>query len=74
MSNASLCLKTSAAFAREADRAETAEARRAYRELQRLWAEMAALADRFDREHDGDAKARIYAMMAEVEAARQKVA
>ena len=52
----------------------TPEERRAYTELERLWSEMAALADRFDREQDDAAKAEIYAMMGEVEAVRREVA
>ncbi len=47
------------------------EERRAFRELERLWSEMAAVAERFDREHDDAAKVEIYAMMEEVEAVRR---
>jgi hypothetical protein len=74
MSNASSCRKTASHFATQAAQAATAEELRAFRELERLWSEMAVLAERFDRAHDGDAKAQIYAMIGEVEAVRQKVA
>lgn len=74
MSNASCCHRMAAHFATQAALAATADERRAYRELQRLWSKMAVLAERFDREHDGDAKAQIYAIMGEVQAMRQKVA
>jgi hypothetical protein len=74
MSNASNCRRAAAHFARLAARSGNAEERRAYRELERLWSEMAALAERFDREQDGAAKAEIYAMMGEVEAVRHRVA
>jgi hypothetical protein len=74
MSNASSCRKTAIHFATQAAQAATAEEQRVFRELERLWSRMAVLAERFDREHDGDVKAQIYAMIAEVEAVRQKVA
>jgi hypothetical protein len=74
MSNASSCRKTAVHFATQATLAATAEERRAYRELERLWSKMAVLAERFDRQYDGDAKAQIYAMIGEVEAVRQKFA
>ena len=74
MSNASSCRQAAAHFARLAERAENADERRAYGELERLWSAMAAHAARFDREHDDAAKAQIYAMMEEVEAVARKVA
>jgi hypothetical protein len=74
MSNASNCRRAAAHFARLAAQSDSAEERRAYAELERLWSDMAAVAERFDREHDGAAKAQIYAMMEEVEAVRHKVA
>jgi hypothetical protein len=61
-------------FAAQAVQAEESGERNAYLELERLWAEMAALAVRFDREFDGAVKAQIYAIMQEVEVVRQKVA
>ncbi|MGH6926343.1 MAG: hypothetical protein ACRED5_21660 [Propylenella sp.] len=74
MSNASSCRRAAAHFARLAAHSESAEERRAYGELQQLWSEMAALAVRFDCEHDDRAKAAIYAMMGEVEEVRHRVA
>lgn len=74
MSNASSCRRAAAHFARTAKLSDSAAERRAYLELERLWSDMAALAERFDREHDNAAKAQIYAMMEEVEAVRHKVA
>lgn len=74
MSNASNCRRAAANFARLAALSAVREQRRAYAELEELWSEMAELAERFDREHDGDSKAQIYAMMEEVEAVRHKVA
>ena len=73
-SNALRCRRTAAGYARQAALAQCGEERRAYGELERLWLEMAALAERFDREQDGEAKAEIYAKMAEVEAVRRAVA
>jgi hypothetical protein len=74
MSNASCCRRAAAHFARLAERSNNTEEGRAYRELERLWSEIAAHAARFDRELDGEAKAQIYAMMGEVEAVRHRVA
>jgi hypothetical protein len=74
VSNASCCLKTAARFAELAKQSGRADERAAYRELERLWSAMARVAERFDREHDSDAKARIYSMIGEVQAARQRVA
>ena len=72
-SDASRCRATAAGYARAAALADDCDARRAYGELERLWSEMAALAERFDRAQDGEAKAQIYAKMAEVEAVRRAV-
>ncbi len=72
-SNASRCRATAAGYARAAALADDCDTRRAYGELERLWSEMAALAERFDRALDGAAKAQIYAKMAEVEAVRRAV-
>jgi transposase len=74
MSNASNCRRAASHFARLAAQSRSAEEQRAYQELKELWSEMAALAERFDREHDGESKARIYAMIEEVGAVRDKVA
>jgi len=43
-------------------------------ELARLWSEMAGLAERFDREHDDYSKARIYAMIGQVDVVQRKSA
>lgn len=74
MSNATSCRRTASHFARQAAMASDAHERRAYSELERLWSEMAALAERFDSAGDAAAKAGIYAMMDEVEAVRRQVA
>jgi len=74
MSNASRCLQMASHFAARAAQAEDSGERGACLELKRLWGEMAAIAERFDRERDGAAKEQIYAMMQEVETLRQKVA
>jgi hypothetical protein len=74
MSNASCCRRAAAHFARLAERTGSADERRACHELERLWSEMAAFAERFDRERDDAAKAQIYAMMGEVEAVARRVA
>ena len=72
MLNASRCQKTAARFARLAELSEDVDERHAYLELERLWADMERLAERFDREHDDGAKARIYAMVSRVESVRRK--
>jgi hypothetical protein len=74
MSNAASCRRVAAHFAERAAFVESREERNACRELQRLWSEMAVLAERFDRECDGNAKAQIYTLIGEVEVVRRKVA
>jgi hypothetical protein len=74
MSNASRCRATAARYAMLAEHARDAEARRTYRELERLWREMARLAESFDASHDGSARERIYAMVDAVQEHRLQVA
>ncbi len=74
MSNASCCRRAAAYFGRQTELADSAEERAAFGELERIWSDMAVLAERFDREHDGAAKAEIYAKMSEVEAVARLVA
>lgn len=74
MSNASRCRGMAARFAELAAFSDNAEERSPCLELERLWLEMAHLAERFDRQHDGETKAEIYAMMEEVEEVRHRVA
>jgi hypothetical protein len=73
MSNAASCRRVAAHFAERATFVKSREERRACRKPQRLWSET-VLAERFDRERDGDAKAQIYAMIGEVGTVRRKVA
>jgi len=68
----SRCQKTAARFARLAQLSENADERHAYLELARLWSEMAGVAEHFDREHDDYSKARIYAMIGQVDVVRRK--
>lgn len=72
MSNASRCQETAVQFAWLAEFSENVEERQAYRELVRLWSAIAGLAERFDRRHDPYAKARIYALMDEVDLVRSQ--
>jgi hypothetical protein len=72
--DASRCRKAATRFARLAELCENADERSAYLELARLWSEMAGLAERFDREHDGYSKARIYAMIGQVDVVQLKSA
>ncbi len=74
MSNTSRCREMAARFAELAALSDDAEESGSCLKLERLWLEMASLAERFDREHDGESKAGIYAMMEEVEQERVKVA
>jgi hypothetical protein len=74
MSNASRCREIATRFGELAALSDNAEERGSCLKLERLWLEMAALAARFDRKHDGESKAEIYAMMEEVEQVRHKVA
>jgi hypothetical protein len=72
MSNASRCRKTATRFGLLAEITDKADERSAYQELRHLWSVMARLAERFDRQHDADAKARIYALMGQVDSVRRK--
>lgn len=72
MSNASRCQETAARFGVLAEVTDNADERSAYQELRRLWTDMARFAERFDRQHDTDAKAHIYALMGEVGSVRRK--
>jgi hypothetical protein len=74
MSNASRSRATAARYAKLAENARDGQARRAYAELERLWQEMAALAEAFDMRRDGAARERIYAMVDAVEEHRRKLA
>jgi hypothetical protein len=74
MSNASRCQTIADRYAKLAAAAKEPDVRRAYENLHRLWLAMAPPAERFDRQSDGEAKARIYAMIDAVEDARRQVA
>ena len=74
MSNASRCLQTAAHYAELAERAADAEPTRVYRRLEKLWRDMAPLAEDFDRRSDPQAKARLYEMIDAVGEYRRKVA
>ncbi len=74
MSNASRCRAMAARYARRAESAADAESRRALLELERLWLETAAWAERFDRRGDAAARDRIYALIDAAGEYRRKVA
>jgi hypothetical protein len=74
MSNASRSRAAAARYAKLAETARDAQTRRSYRELERLWQEMARLAEAFDMRHDGAARERIYAMVDAVEEHRRRIA
>jgi hypothetical protein len=74
MSNASRCRATAATYARLARTTPQAELRRSYQALERLWLQMAPLAEDFDRDADDGSKVRIYEMMDAVAAEQRKVA
>ena len=74
MSNASRCRETAASYARLAETAESLAARRAYKALERLWLEIAPLAEHFDRSTDAESKERIYELMEAVAEQQRKVA
>lgn len=74
MSNASRCRAVAARYARLAETAADPAVRRSYETLQKLWLAMASPAESFDRQSDGDAKQRIYALIDAVDTARRQVA
>ncbi len=74
MSNASRCRATAATYARLADATANPALRRSYLTLERLWLDMAPLAEDFDRRHADDAKERIYDMMDAVAEQQRRVA
>jgi hypothetical protein len=74
MSNASRCLAMAAHYARLADRAGNVDSRASCRRLERLFRDMAPLAETYDRQRDESAKERIYALTDEIGALRRKVA
>jgi hypothetical protein len=74
MSNASRCRATAATYARLADAAKTPTLRRSYQTLERLWLDMAPLAEDFDRRHGEETKERIYDMMDAVAEQQRQVA
>jgi hypothetical protein len=74
MSNASRSRAAAARYAKLAENARDGQTRRAYSELERLWQEMARMAEVFDTRRDGEARERIYAMVDAVEEHRRKLA
>lgn len=74
MSNASRCQKLAAHYARLASEAVDMEEKLSYRRLERLWRDIAPLAENFDRLSDPLAKERIYEMVDAVAEHRRKVA
>jgi hypothetical protein len=74
MSNASRCRATAVTYTKLAEATGNAALRRSYRTLERLWLELAVVAEDFDRRHGDDAKERIYAMMDAVAEQQRRVA
>jgi hypothetical protein len=72
MSNASRCRLIAANYAKLAEQAVDAEARRAFRRLEFLWRDMERLAENFDRWSDPRSKEKIYEMIDAVGEYRRK--
>ena len=63
MSNATPCRRRAARYAKHAEKAAHPQTRRTLRELERLWLEIAASAERFDAEGEPGARERIYSLI-----------
>jgi hypothetical protein len=63
MSNATRCRQRAAGYARRAEKAAHPQTRSALRELERLWLEIAASAERFDTKGEAGARERIYSLI-----------
>ena len=74
MTNAARCLATAANYARLADRAAAAEARHAFRRLERVFLDMAPLADSYDRRRDEPSKQRIFELTDKIGELRREFA
>lgn len=74
MSNSSRCRATAATYARLAEATVNAALERSYRTLERLWLELAIVAEDFDRRHGDEAKERIYEMMDAVAEQQRRLA
>jgi hypothetical protein len=74
MSNASRCRKRAARYRALAAETKSPETARAYARLERLWLEMAPLAESVDRRSDWSARERLYEMIDAVEDVRHQVA
>jgi hypothetical protein len=74
MSNASRCRVIAADYARRAREARDASTKLAFARLERLWREMAPLAENVDRASDPLAKERLYQMIDAAAEVRRLVA
>jgi hypothetical protein len=74
MSNAARCRQRAAAYAKRAATATHPQTRRTLRELERLWLEIAALAEGFDAKGEAGARERIYSLIDAVGRYRRQVA
>ena len=63
MSNAAQCRRRAAGYAKRAENAAHPQTRRALRELERLWLEIATAAERFDTKGEAGARERIYSLI-----------
>jgi hypothetical protein len=66
MSDTQRCRITAARYARLGDKAVSVEARRSYRELERLWLQMAAITAKTALNDNMDLRLQIYALMDDV--------
>ena len=74
MSNAKRCRRRAAVYAERAETAAHPQTSRALRELERLWLEIAAAAERFDVKGEAGARERIYSLIDAVGQYRRQVA
>ena len=63
MTNAERCRRRAAAYAKCGETTAHPHTRRRLRELERLWLEIAALAERFDMKGEAVARERIYSLI-----------
>ncbi len=74
MPNAMRCRRIAEDYAKRAERTQDAALKSTYQRLERLWLDMAPLAESYDRSSDPRAKQRIYDMIDAVGDIRQNVA
>jgi hypothetical protein len=73
MSNAARCRRRAAGYAKRAETAVHPQTRCALRELERLWLEIAPLAERFDVKGEARARERIYSLIDAVDQCRRQL-